>query len=77
MSLKSKAYKCFNYRKKTIVECPNLRIDEMYGTKEKMMDYNSDEDNDYYRMANRNTKLFLKTSNDLQNNVQIEEIRGQ
>ena len=27
-------------------------------------------------MASRNTKLFLKTNNDLQNNVQTEEIRA-
>ena len=26
-SLKSKAYRCFNYRTKTIVECTNVRID--------------------------------------------------
>ena len=43
-SLKSKAYKCFNYRTKTIVECTNVRIDENFGTKEKMIDYNSDEE---------------------------------
>ena len=35
-SLKSKAYICFNYRTKTIVECENVRIDEKFGTKEKM-----------------------------------------
>ena len=27
-SLKSKAYRCFNYRTKTIVECTNVKIDE-------------------------------------------------
>ena len=42
-SLKNKAQRCFNYRKKTIVESANVRIDEKFGTKEKMMDYNSDE----------------------------------
>ena len=40
-----------------------------------MIDYNSNEDNDYSRMANRNIELFIKTYNDLQNNVQIQEIR--
>ena len=35
-SLKSKAYRCFNYRTKTIVDCTNVRIDEKFGTKEKM-----------------------------------------
>ena len=74
-SLKSKAYKCFNYRTKTIVECANVRIDEKFGTKEKMMDYNSNEDNDYSTINNRNNDLFLKINNDLQNKVRIEEIR--
>ena len=37
-SLKIKAFKCFNYRTKTIVECTNLKIDEKFGTKEKMME---------------------------------------
>ena len=49
-SLKSKAFKCFNYRTKTIVECANERIDEKFGTKEKMIDYNSDEDYDNSRL---------------------------
>ena len=73
-SLKSKAYRCFNYRTKTIVECANVQIDEKFGTKEKIMDYNSD--GDYYsRMTNISNELFLKTNNHLQNNVQIEDVR--
>ena len=72
-SLKSKAYICFNYRTKTIVECPNVRIDEKFGTKEKMMDYNSNEDN--FEMINRCNELFLKTKNELQNNVQNKETK--
>ena len=48
---KSKAYRCFNYRTKTIVECSNVRIDEKFGTKEKMVDYNLNEDNDYSKIA--------------------------
>ena len=55
----------FNYRTKTIVECTNVRIDEKFGTKEKMMEYNSNEDNDYSEMTNRSNQLFLKTNNDL------------
>ena len=43
-SLKIKAHRCFNYRTKTIVECTNVRIDEKFGTKEKMVDYNLDEE---------------------------------
>ena len=67
-SLKCKAYRCFNYRTKTIVECTTVRIDEKFGTKEKMMDYNSDEDDDS-RVTTKCNELFLKTHNDLQNNV--------
>ena len=37
-SLKIKAYICFNYRTKTIVECANVRIDEKFDSKEKMID---------------------------------------
>ena len=37
-SLKSKASRCFNYRTKTIVDCANVRIDEKFGTKEKIME---------------------------------------
>ena len=43
-SLKSKSYRCFNYRKKTVVECTHVKVDENFGTKEKIMDYNSDGD---------------------------------
>ena len=50
-----------------------MRIDENFGTKENMMNYDSDEDDDYFGMANRNTELFLKTNNDLQNNVQTKK----
>ena len=64
-SLESKAYRCFNYRTKSIVECANVRIDEKFGTKEKITDYNFDEDNDYSGMTNRCNELFLKTNNEL------------
>ena len=73
-SLKSKAYRCFNYKTKTIVECTNVRIDKKFGTKEKMMDYNSGEDN-YYWMTKRCNELFLKKNNDLQNSAQTEIMR--
>ena len=51
VSMKRKAYRCFNYRTKTIVECANVRIDEKFGTKEKMIDYNSDEEEDNSRVV--------------------------
>ena len=47
-SLKRKVYRCFKCRTKTIVECTNVRIDEKFGTKEKMEDYNFDEEEDNY-----------------------------
>ena len=73
-SLKSKAYICFNYRTKPIVECANVKIDEKFGTKEKIMDYNSYGD-DYSRVANKGNELFFKTNNDVHNNLQIEDVR--
>ena len=74
-SLKRKAYRCFNYRTKTIVECANVRIDEKFGTKEKMLEYNFDKEHDNSGIANRNTKIFLETDNDLQNSVEHVEWR--
>ena len=52
-SLKSKAYIFFNYRTKTIVEFANVRIDEKFGTKDKMIDYHFDEEDDNFGMANQ------------------------
>ena len=49
--MKSKAYRCSNYRTKTIVKCANVRIDEKFGTKEKMVDYNYDEEKDNSRIV--------------------------
>ena len=43
-SLKTKDYKCFNHRTMTIVECENVKVDEKFGIKEKMMDCNFDEE---------------------------------
>ena len=45
-SFKRKYYRCFNYRIKTIVECTNVRIDEKFGTKKKIIDYNLDGEED-------------------------------
>ena len=63
-SLKSKAFRCFNYRTKTIVECANVRIDEKFGTKERIMEYNSDEEPKI-----TSNELLQKTNNDLQDNA--------
>ena len=68
-SLESKAYRFFNYRSKTIVKYENVRKDEKFGTKEKMIDYNFEEEDDNSRMVKKNTKIFIKTNIDLQNNV--------
>lgn len=43
-SLKNKAYRCFNQRTKTIVESANVKVDEKFGVKERMLDYNSDDE---------------------------------
>ena len=64
-SLKSKAYRCFDYRTMTIVECTNLRIDEKFGTKEKMLECNFDEEEDNYRIVRKNIEVFFETNNDL------------
>ena len=73
-SLKFKAFNCFNYRTKTIVECAHVRIDENFGTKEKIMEYNSNEEPE---MTNRGNLLLLKANNDLQNSTQTEIVRDE
>ena len=73
-SLKRKEFRCFNYRTKTIVECANVRIDEKFGTKEKIMEYNSDEPP---KMTKKGNELLHKANNDLQNNVQTKILREQ
>ena len=52
-----------------------MRIDEKFGTKEKMMDCKYIDDDDDFRVTNRCNELFPKTNNDLQNNVQVEDVR--
>ena len=42
-SLKIKSYRCFIQRTKTIVESANVKVDEKFGVKERMLDYNSDD----------------------------------
>ena len=74
-SLKRKAYRCFKYRTNTIVECKNVRIDENICTKENMVDYNSDDEEDNSRIFRQNAKIFFETSNDLQNDVLYVEHR--
>lgn len=74
-SLKRKAYRCFNYRTKTIIECANVRIDGKFGTKEKMVDYNSGDEEDNSGIVRQNVEVFFKTNNDLWNDMQIDEKR--
>ena len=45
--------------------------------RKKMLEYNSDEEEDNSGIANRNDEIFLETNNDLQNDVQIVEQRGE
>ena len=58
-ALKRKAYKCFNYRTKTIVEWANIRIAENFGSKEKMVDYNSDEEEDKFGIVRQNVEWCI------------------
>lgn len=75
-SLKRKAYRCFNHRTKTIVECANVKVNEKFGFKERMMDYNSDEGEENPRIVRHSGEFFLDTNNDLHNDVPIVEKRG-
>ena len=74
-SRKNKAYRCFNQRTKTIVECTNVKVDEKFGVKERMLDYIFDEEEDNPKPIRENIEVFFETNNDLQNDVQIVEQR--
>ena len=76
-SLKIKAYRCFNHRTKIIVECTNVKIDEKLGTKENILDYNLDEEEDNFVIVRHNTKVIFETNNDIQNDVLTIEPRGE
>ena len=76
-SLKNKAYKCFDYRTKTIVECTDVRIGEKFGSKKKMVNYNSDEEEDNFGIVRQHAKVYFETNNDLQNDVLTIEKRGE
>ena len=75
--MKSKAYSFFNCRTKTIVKCKNVRIDEKFGTKEKMIGYNSNEEESNPRVVSQNAEVLFKTNNDLQNDVLTFKHRGE
>ena len=76
-SLKIKAYINFNNRTKTIVECANVKIDENFGTKEKMLDYNSNEEEDNFGIVRQTIEVFIETKNDIWNDVLTIEQRGE
>ena len=75
-SLKNKAWRCFSYRTKTILKCENVSIDEKVGSKEKIIDFNSDDEEDNFRIVRQNGEVFFETNNDLQNDVLTIEQRG-
>ena len=72
-SLKCKAYRCYNQRTNTIVEYANVKVEKNIRVKERMLDYNSDEEEEYSKLVRENIKVFFETNNDLQNDVQIIE----
>ena len=76
-SLKTKAYRCFNYRTKKIVECTNVRIDEKFGTKKKLVDCNYDEEDNNSKIVRQNAEVLFETNNDLQNYVFVEHREDQ
>ena len=62
-SLKNKAYRCYNMRTKTIVESTNVRVDDKLKIKERVVDYNSDDED--VATKPRNDEAFFETKNDL------------
>ena len=76
-SLKRKDYRCFNQRTKTIVESANVKVDENFGVKERMLDYNFDEKKANANPIIENIETFFETKNDFHNDIQIVEQRDE
>ena len=62
-SLKRKAYRCYNLRTKTIIESENVRVDEKFRIQERIIEYNSNDENVVTKP--RNDEVFFETNNDL------------
>ena len=73
-SLKSKAYKCLNQRTKTIVESANVRVDEKFGIRERMLAYDSNGETNP-KDNQENVELFYEIDTNLQNDIQIVDQR--
>ena len=63
-SLKRKAYRCYNIRTKTITESANVRVDEKFRIKKRIVDYNLDDEN-VVTYKKRNDEVLFGTNNDL------------
>ena len=59
-SLKRKAYIRFNHWTKTIVETTNVKVDEKFGTQERILDYDSHEEANP-KSNQENIELFYET----------------
>ena len=44
-SLKSRSYRCYNLRTKSVVESASVRVDEKFRIQERIVDYNFDDEN--------------------------------
>ena len=62
-SLKRKSYICYNKRTKTIVESASVRVDEKFRIQERIVDYNSNDENVVTKP--RNDEVIFETNNDL------------
>ena len=64
-SLKIKTNRYLNQRTKTIVECANLKLDEKFGVKEKILDYISKEEEDNPKPLIENIEIFFEANNEI------------
>lgn len=63
-SLKTKSYRCFNHRTKTILERSNVREDEKFRIQEIILDYNFDQETNT-RNNRENIEVFYEIDTDL------------
>jgi len=61
-SLKIRAYRCYKIRNKTIVESASVRVNEKFRIQERIVDYNSNDEN--VVVTKKNDEVFFETNND-------------
>lgn len=66
--LKSKSYRCFKKITKNIVKCENVKVDENFGIKKRILHYNSNEEETNPKPIIENVETFFEKNQDIKIN---------